>query len=287
MGGLFYQSEANHIVDYQLWRLDGSDEFFRGPQTVLRPGKFVAYVGAAQTFGTFCRYPFPNLIGERVGQATANLGVGGAGAGRFIHDRRLMSLINDASVAVIQVMSGRSAPNSRYENLQGTSSLRPRDNPKAPWVWAEAVWEQLFHELPHEELAMLVQETRDNWLAEMKTLLNSVRVPKILLWISPRTPNHEFSFDSSKALLGPFPHFVNQPMLEELLPLADSFVSVVSKRGLPQRLYDRYTGDQTNLNRPNGLVTLNHDYPSPEMHVDAAEQLTPVIQELSQKTRRK
>ena len=82
MGGLFYQSEANQLVDYQLWRLDGSNEFFRGPQMVLRPQKFVAYLGAAQTFGTFCRYPFPNLIAERIGLATANLGVGGAGAGR-------------------------------------------------------------------------------------------------------------------------------------------------------------------------------------------------------------
>jgi hypothetical protein len=172
MGGLFYQAEANHILDYQLWRLDESDEFFRGPQMVLRPRKFVAYIGAAQTFGTFCRFPFPSIVGERIGFATANLGIGGAGAGRFIHDRWLMSLINDAGVAVIQVMSGRSAPNSRYENLQGTSSLRPRGQPNAPWVWAESVWKELFTRLGPAELLTLIEETRANWLAEMRSLLS-------------------------------------------------------------------------------------------------------------------
>jgi hypothetical protein len=280
MGGLFYQSEANHVVDYQLWRLDGSDEFFRGPQMVLRPGKFIAYVGAAQTFGTFCRYPFPSLIGERVSQATANLGIGGAGAGRFLQDRRLMRLINDASVAVIQVMSGRSASNSRFENLLGTSSLRPRGNPQAPWVWAEHVWAKLFQELPQPELAALIAENRATWLAEMQTLLKAVQVPKILLWISTRPPEHEFNFSSADAMLGPFPHLIDRPLLDQLIPLADAFVCVVSNRGMPQRLYDRYTGDPTFLNRPAGRVAANHHYPSPEMHVDAAEALTPVIRDL-------
>ena len=35
MGGFFYQTEAHHVVDYQLYQVDGSDEQFRGPQMAL------------------------------------------------------------------------------------------------------------------------------------------------------------------------------------------------------------------------------------------------------------
>ena len=140
MGGLFYQTEAYHIVDYELWRLPGSDEYFRGPQMSFRPQNYVAFVGAAQTFGAFCRYPFVNLVAERTGHAVVNLGIGGAGPNRFLEDPTLMGVINSARLVVVQVMSGRSVGNGRYENLRGTSSLRPRGNKNAPWVWAEAVW---------------------------------------------------------------------------------------------------------------------------------------------------
>src|ERR1043165_956930 len=111
MGGLFYQAEANHIVDYDLWQLPGSSEFFRGPPMVMAAKKYIAFVGAAQTFGAFCRFPFPTLVAERLGGSVVNLGIGGAGPARFITDPILMKVVNESKMAVVQVLSGRSAPN--------------------------------------------------------------------------------------------------------------------------------------------------------------------------------
>jgi hypothetical protein len=281
MGGLFYQSEANHIVDYDLWQLDGCDEMFRGPQMVLSPKKYVSFIGAAQTFGTFCRYPFPTLISERISLATANLGIGGAGPERFSSDPALMNTINRSKVAVVQVMSGRSAPNKLYENLQGTSSLRPRDNPSAPWVWAEGVWDNLFKEKSQDEFVELMEDTRQNWVRLMKELLLSIQVPKILLWISIRDPDCPVDLSSAEKALGLFPHLVNKAMLEEIMSLADRFVDAKSSRGIPQPLYNRFSGGLTSLSRPDYVqVKYNNHYPSPEMHVDITEKLTPVLREL-------
>lgn len=33
MGGLWYQAEAKHIVDYNLFPIDGSDEMFGAPRS--------------------------------------------------------------------------------------------------------------------------------------------------------------------------------------------------------------------------------------------------------------
>jgi hypothetical protein len=280
MAGRFYQAEAHHICDYQLWRLDGSDEMFRGPAMVLRPGAFVSYVGAAQTFGTFARHPFPSLVTERVGGAAANLGIGGAGPYRFLGDARLISMINQSRVAVVQVMSGRSAPNRLLENLDGCSSVRRRDSPTDRWVWAEHVWAELFETLPRPELESLIDETRDNWLAGMRELLQRIEVPTILLWISIRAPDYPFGFGSVQQALGPFPHFVNAAMLEELIPHADAFVDATSARGAPQPLFDRFTGEHTWVDRPDySKMRHNNGYPTPEMHVDIAEALAPVLRE--------
>ncbi len=280
MGGLFYQAEANHIVDYELWKLDGSNEFFRGPQMVLQPNKYVAYVGAAQCFGTMCRFPFPSLVTERIGAAAANLGIGGAGPDRFLQDAALMRVINNSRVAVVQVLSGRSIGNSLYENLDGTSSLRPRGS-KGPWTWAEGVWRDLLETMPRGDLIALVEETRRNWVDRMSELLRKIDRPKILLWISTRGAHYEISTESADHLLGAFPHFVGAEMLDAIKPLADEFVDATSSRGSPQRLYDRFTGEPTGINRPDhGQVTMNGGYPSPEMHVDIAEALTPVLKRI-------
>jgi hypothetical protein len=282
MGGLFYQSEAYNIVDYELWRMEGTDEFFRGPQMVLQPQKFVAFVGAAQTFGTFCRFPFANLIAERNGHAIANLGIGGAGPTRFLIDSALMRVISQARVVVVQVMSGRSVGNTLYENLKGTSSLRPRGK-GGHWTWAESVWKELFVRLPRTDLEALVAETRRNWIDEMSQLLKSIAAPKILLWISTRTPDYPEGYESIDQLFGSFPHLVNREMLKKILPLADAFVDATSARGTPQPLYDRFTGERTavSLARPDyAHINTNGGYPSPEMHVDAAEKLAPVLRKL-------
>jgi hypothetical protein len=277
MGGLFYQAEGAHIVDYQLYQLPGCREYLRGPQMVLKPRHFVVFVGAAQTFGTFCRYPFPSLAVERVGLAGANFGIGGAGPETFLLDPVLMDVINNARVAVVQVMSGRSAPNRLYETARGTSSLRRRDRPGDKFVWAESVWDEILKEFPKDEVAALIEDTRNNWVRLMQELLDAIKIPKILLWVSTRKPDFNFDLSSRKTALGPFPHFVNLRMVDALRRRVDAYVDATSSRGTPQPLFNRFTGELASIYRPEGGFRYNSGYPSPEMHVDIAEALVPTL----------
>jgi hypothetical protein len=101
---------------------------FRGPPVDLSR-LFIAFVGAAQTFGRFVNKPFPTLIGETLGAPVLNLGVGGAGPA-FCDRPRYLDILNRAEAVVFQVMSGRSASRSLFSNadsggLTGTTPLAP------------------------------------------------------------------------------------------------------------------------------------------------------------------
>jgi hypothetical protein len=127
-------------------------------------------------------------------------------------------------------------------------------------------------------LKALVAESRANWVSEMRQLLEAITVPKVLFWISIRHPRHEFGLENSDRLLGPFPHLVDEETIAAVRPFADAYVESISARGLPQKLYDRFTGESTYVQRPDhAKVWQNGGYPTPEMHVDAAERLAPVV----------
>jgi hypothetical protein len=274
---MFYQNEGLQIVDYQLFQLEGCDEHFRGPRMALEERKYIAFVGAAQTFGTFCRHPFPDLVVERTGLAGLNLGIGGAGPHRFLQDPVLMKFINGSRLAIVQVLSGRSAPNSLIRSPQGTNSAVRLDRPTDPPRWSEYIWQELLNELPRDRLLDLIAETRDQWATSMRELLSAITVPKILLWMSSRPPDYTPRFDSVWSLLGEFPQFVDRAALQKIIPLADSFVDATCSRGYPQRLFDKYKGSPTSIKRPDGDWWENTYYPSPEMHVETADRLTPAI----------
>jgi hypothetical protein len=66
-------------------------------------------------------------------------------------------------------------------------------------------------------------------------------------------------------------------MVQEIKPLADDYVECISARGLPQPLVSRFTGEPASVvHRADlgaGKQDFNTYYPSPEMHVDAADAL--------------
>lgn len=277
MSNLYYQDHARHIVDYQLFLLEGSAEYLRGPRMTLEERQYIAFVGAAQTFGTYCRYPFPSIVTERTGLAALNLGIGGAGPERFLRDTVLMKATNAARLAVVQVLSGRSASNRLLETLEGTNIVRRRDRANDPGRWAELYWEELLRELPRDELLALIEETRINWAASMEELLKAITVPKVLLWVSTRSPDYISTRDNVWSLLGPFPQLINRETLERVADSADLFVDATSARGMPQPLFDKDKGQPAVVRREQNSITSNSYYPSPQMHADIAEVLTPAI----------
>jgi hypothetical protein len=272
-----YQERDWEIVDYQKYRLTWRFSA-RGPAPGrLRPNQYFACVGAAQTFGCFCESPFPALLQQRLNLSALNLGCAGAGPRFFSNQRALMKHINRARFVIVQVMSGRSEDNSLFRSGGLEWLERRSDRVK---LSAESAYQQLLEQQDHDAVRRVVGETRANWVQSFKQLLTAIAPPKILFWFSQRHPNYVERFDNPHGLFGEFPQLVNAEMVDAIKPHADAYVECVSSRGMPQPLRSRFTGqpvsvDYTRQGESSNVDAYNSYYPSPEMHMDAAEALLP------------
>jgi Domain of unknown function (DUF6473) len=290
-----YQRRDHEVVDYQMYVLPGAGLQFRGPAPRhLDARAYFSCVGAAQTFGCFVACPFPQLLSDRLGIATLNLGYGGAGPEFFARHPALVEYVNGGAFAIIQVMSGRSQSNSLFDTggleyvTRRSDGVRlaaatayervltgPRGVRRVPLV------RNLVRRANVPRLRRLVQETRAAWVESYRSLLAQIVVPKILFWFSMRNPEHVDDYRSIPALFGEFPQLVNHEMVAEVRHLCDDYVECVSRRGNPQLLISRFTGQPVTvdpaLDRPEfhypGGWTHNCYYPSAEMHQDAADAL--------------
>lgn len=271
-----YQIQGFDAIDYQLRGIPGLPGHFRGPPPpFIVDGQFVACVGAAQTFGTFCRFPYPILLEERVGLPCLNLGIGGAGPDVFNKDT-FLSVINRSRLAIVQVMSARCVSNSEFVHSGGFSNGRRRSEPDAPLSQASVLWERYMATNPKENVVALINESRANWVEAYKVLLAKITVPKILFWFSERKPEEKSGGDDTRSfnrLSGGYPHFVNRDMLETLRPLVDASVECSSNRGMPQPMYSRFKPVRARIDLPGKTTDSNWYYPSPQMHADAVEAL--------------
>ena len=144
---------------------------------------------------------------------------------------------------------------------------------------AVAAYRELLANESVERVQAVVEETRQNWIGSFANLLEAIEVPTILFWFSERSPDYEESYSELRLrpLFGKFPHLVNRAMVEQLRPGSDEYVECISARGLPQRLFNRFTHEPAAI--PNqtdpvgGRERYNRYYPSPEMHADAADAL--------------
>ncbi len=132
-----YQARDFEVVDYHLYKLPGLGLSMRGPRPNLEVGSYITCVGAAQTFGCFCESPYPALLEQKLGVEVVNLGYGGAGPRFFNRHPGLIDIVNRGRLAVVQVMSGRSEDNSRFESRGLERMTRRRDGKK---MSADAAW---------------------------------------------------------------------------------------------------------------------------------------------------
>lgn len=296
--GKWYQDRDKKVIDYQIYKF--GDLELRGPKS--HHNKYIAYIGAAQTFGTYCSNPFPNIIGNKLNIGTLNFGSGGAGPNFFLNQPTILDSVNQAELVVVQVMSGRSISNSVFKSLRGGSmGIRLLDQKQ---MKSDAVFNQLLNGqdqrgLDDKFINNLIKETRENYVTAMIDLLEAIKAPKVLLWFSIRTPEQceEFSsynlamrrFFNQNSLLkkvinglhilrhylnsnyvGIFPHLVNKEMIEKIKPYSDFYVECATNVGMPQILVD-FQGK---------VVGKNDYYPSPQMHQQAAEVLYPVCKNI-------
>jgi hypothetical protein len=274
MAASHYAGADAGFIDYQVFE-HPSGLVLRGPAPGSLPaGGYIAFAGAAQTFGRYCERPFPTIVGDELGVPVLNLGVGGAGPAHFL-DPRLLDLLNGSRFAVLQVMSARGEGNSRMTTT-GNRFVRVEGG-GAP-VSAERAWGPIVASEPPAVIHRLIAETRQSWVESYSALLQALSVPVVLLYVSKRTPDYREQVNPGRrlrAVWGQFPHLVNRAMIDALRPQVVSYVECVSRRGLPQPIWDRSTGGPL----PGGR-TYNTYYPSPEMHEDVAGLLGPVCRVL-------
>jgi Domain of unknown function (DUF6473) len=285
-----YQQRDFEVIDYQCYRLGDVAQPFRGPQpTNLDKGKYFVSIGAAQTFGCFCQKPYTALLQERLGLQSLNLGVGGATPGWFLAQSDLLEYINNSKFVVIQAMTARSVSNSLFTGAKqggGGKDVVYRDS--GVTVSAPEAYQALIDAKDWELLKRVLVETRQNWIDEYKRLFTLIQVPKILFWFSKNrpAPSEEFKpVTQVHQLFKGFPQLVNLEMLTQLRDDCEQYVECVSKRGSPQLLISRFTGQAFNsarqgakkmqTNSKGEIQAFNDYYPSPEMHEDAAMLLEP------------
>jgi hypothetical protein len=304
-----YQARDDQVADYEMYQLSGTGLWFRGPQLAdSRPGSYFACIGAAQTFGCFCETPFPALLSQRLGLPALNLGYGGAGPEFFARQDSLFTYLNNAQFVVLQVMSGRSQSNSRFES-RGLELLKRRSDGKS--MGARQAYQELLNgpravrSLPLGRLSRrlakmvaapalrdLVAETQTRWVESCFRLLSRIQVPVILFWFSKRRPDYTPSLRNISALFGEFPQLVDAKMLAGVRPRCQGYVECVTDRGCPQPLFSRFTGEPVTVDPSNDRPDLkesepwthNRYYPTPQMHEDAASALLPLLLRLCDRT---
>jgi hypothetical protein len=285
----YYQETDWEVVDYQVYLLDeavidrstNTPFLLRGPKPkTLKQEQYFACIGAAQTFGRFCEKPFPLLLQEKLGIPALNLGRGGAGPSFFLQkNTKMLQYINNARFAIIQVMSGRSASNSLFESNGLGFYTRRADGAD---IGADEAFQEVLASSKKTDLQQIVEETRADWIKSYQELLEQIKVPKILLWLSERRPRYWERYYSVYSLFNKFPQLINQKTVDQVKKYCDCYVECISRRGMPQPLINRFTGKPTTVKDKwgAGVWTDNWYYPSPEMHIDAATALESVIKKL-------
>lgn len=283
-----YPERDREIIDYQTYKLDfpSVKRFpFRGPKPQnLNKKEYFSCIGSAHTYGCFSEKPYPTLLQEKLGLPALNLGQGGTGPSFFLRRKELLDYVNNGQFLVLQVLTGRGESNSLLESNQGKHLMTRRsDGIKQP---AAKFFEELLKKGEIEQVKRLVTENRHSWIKNYRELMKEIRVPIILFWFSQRSPeDYQIGYENVKSLWGEYPQLIDTNTVEQITNYANEWVKCVSTTGMPQLLISRFTGEPVSkaVGQFIGNTTItvkgkvyNKFYPSPEMHIDAAEILEPV-----------
>ena len=291
---LNYEIESSHVADYQMFSLPEVGFPLRGPYWPTEcstPG--LTFLGAAQTFGTFCKYPFPNLLGEMVSARVLNLARGGAGPGFYVDKTRIFDYVNRSDLCVVQVMSARSSMQNKYMHspLGLASVTMTGGGRKGETVLGHHALQQMADELSRRDFFALVQETLSNYIEQYRQLLSQIEVPTVLVYVAKKPPLRNYGAKDARwtpeKLIGHNPNLVNEATLEAISAFADQTVVVTDERGFDKRLMNRITGECCEIKRAEGNTVRTHSaYLSPYLHTKIALQLYDIVDPMLPKAHR-
>ncbi|WP_353473284.1 DUF6473 family protein [Salipiger sp. H15] len=279
-------------LEYFPCRYGRSRLLFRGPKRAL-DGRYLAFLGGAETFGRFVEAPFPVLVERALGPVEAaeepgvpcvNLGVINAGIDLFLGDPAILNLAARAELCVIQVMGAQNMSNRFY-------GVHPRRNDR--FLRASDRLQQLFpevdftefhftlhmlgrlREISEERFAEVTAELRLAWVARMKHLLTLLGGRAVVLWAAGHPPP-----DTHVNALSPAPLFVERGMIEALRPRAAALLD----QPLSPAALQAGTGGMVFADFEAGAAG---EALSPAAHVEIAAALEPVLQRLLARKRRR
>lgn len=273
--GIGYQASDRGIVDYDLWFLDRGIPGLRGPRRYFNEDDFIAFTGAAQTFGRFVHDPFPAQIGRLNNKAFINLGISGAGPEYFLNKPKLLDIISKSSIHIAQVLSGRSVSAGILEcNRSNNGVLKFLDGPlKGQEMMAENAYRKLRERYGEQAYEQQVNAVQEKWVELYKTLLSTTNTITYLLWVSTGKIGEVGESVEEASPVGKFPHFVTRDMLDRVAEHSVGIIDCSLELVNPQTLYSDTTGemheawDRKNFpNRPDRLRAFNVYYTTPEHH---------------------
>ena len=288
-----YQVRDWEIVDYKMWRPVSKCVQFRGPAIDLdKP--YVVFLGAAQVFGPYAEKPFPQLLQEKSQVNSLNLGIGGASAGWYLNNKwfnqkrpeKLLEVINKAELCVLQIMSPKNVLLEIDTNLRTVAGSFSS-------YWQNVEPKEFYNKL---------KAAKEKWLQDYFELIDKIKIPIYLFDFSHRDFSFKEDLEGFQAsfsggpkttfidkVAGFFPQYVDQHMVNQLKKKSDRFYEYKKRVGLPQKLTNRFTGEdhirnldmpmilRSDINAqdfdPNRISNFQSYYPSPEMHVGACDVL--------------
>lgn len=226
-----YERPGTGPIDYHQCRYGHSKMLFRGPKRDTK-SKYYAFLGGSEIYGKYVQVPFVDRVQEATGLTCVNFGAINAGIDAFSNDGCVLDICSGARKTVIQIMGAQNMSNRFY-------SVHPRRNDR--FLKPSALMQTVYREIDFSEFAFtkhllstievvtpdkfrsIVHELQEAWVARMTKMMQDIKCPKVLLWISDQPPPTEWAGPG----LGSDPLFVTQDMIERVSSNAADVVEVV------------------------------------------------------------
>ena len=270
-----FDSTGLNRIDYELCQYEGSRARFRGPKTDIDQ-RYIAFLGATETFGKFVEDPFPKLLAELLPAQPLNLGMINGGVDAILGDASVMDMAKNAEVRIVQVVGALNQTNHYFK-------VRPRRNdrfvaPREPlkrmfpeidfaeFHFTKAMLKAL-HSCSDKRFRMLCDELQKTWMSSMLELLDQLGDKTILLWFSSIRPPANAVRDPRDPML------IDEQMIAQLKSKAAAYVECVPGAQAAERDTKALRGT---LMSPEAIRQLM----GPVAHVQAAQALQETCEQM-------
>ncbi|GMQ47897.1 DUF6473 family protein [Vibrio sp. 10N] len=265
-----YQYQDFLTNTYDMFNIEGFERFFRGPRPLrLKSKNNISFIGTAHTFGCLVDTTYAELLSKALNLSCLNLSVPGASPEYYLNNDLILDLINQSKCLVFQVLPARNSSNEVVKlnrdflgcHFEGEYSGNNH---------AFSVYGKVLENYSEDFIEKLVSQSRQSYVDACIQLFSKISVPIIGVYFSNRNPAYTLKFDSPATLMGGFPQFVNDEVVDSLQPYFNSYYEYVSTLGFPSPFINQFTGEKVQIERPDGLHKNNNYYPSQAMHIELA-----------------